>query len=208
MNNVSGVIVAGGVSRRLGQDKRKLRLWGTHGPTLLEHTLGTIAPFCNDIQVVLNDTDDWRHLPAKLVRDVYADAGSLGGIFTGLQAAEQPYALVVAADMPLLSSDLIAAMLERPRTYQALVPRSPKPGKARNALDVEPLHAVYSRSCLEPLRATLDAGKRRIVDFLELVHVEVIEPDELRRLDPNGHGFLNINTTEDLALAQSLTTSP
>lgn len=204
MNNISGIVIAGGISRRLGQDKRKLLLWGEDGPTLLEHTLGVIAPFCDDLLVVLNDPENWLHLPATLVTDVYPDAGSLGGIYTGLDAAQAPYALVVAADMPLLSSTLLAAMLERPRSYDALVPRSPEPGKARNALNVEPLHAVYSRACLEPLRATLDAGKRRIIDLLALVQVEVIEPDELRRYDAHGHAFLNINTTDDLALAQSL----
>lgn len=202
--SVSGIVIAGGQSRRLGQDKRKLRLWGEDGPTLLEHTLGVLTPLCDESLVVLNDAADWQHLPATLVADAYADAGSLGGIYSGLAAATQPYALVVAADMPLLNAALLQHMLARPRTYDALVPRAAEAGKARNALNVEPLHAVYSRACLPALRETLDAGKRRITDFLALVRVETIELEELQRFDQHGHAFLNVNTPEELARVQAL----
>jgi molybdopterin-guanine dinucleotide biosynthesis protein A len=198
------VVVAGGVSRRLGEDKRRLRLWGDAGPTLLEHTVGVLRPLCAEVVVVLNDPEAWADLPARLTPDVYPDAGSLGGIYAGLAAASSPYALVVAADMPLLSPALLRALLDRPREYDALVPRSPAPGSTRNKMDVEPLHAVYSRRCLEPLRATLDQGRRRIVEFLALVRVETVAPEELRRHDPHGHAFLNVNTPQDLEAVRRL----
>jgi molybdopterin-guanine dinucleotide biosynthesis protein A len=204
MQPVSGVVVAGGRSRRLGEDKRGLRLWGDQGPTLLEHTLEVLAPLCTELIVVLNDPQVWQHLHARLVTDVYEDAGSLGGIYAGLAAVTNPYAVVVAADMPLLNKALLQAMLERPRDYDALVPRSPQLGATRNALDVEPLHAVYSREVLGPLRETLDTGKRRIVDFLARVRVVVIEPDELIRHDPHGDSFLNVNTPDELMAVRNI----
>lgn len=201
----SGVVVAGGQSRRLGEDKRRLRLWGEHGPTLLEHTVGVLTALCDEVVVVLNDPDEWAHLPALLTPDVIDDAGSLGGIYAGLLAAQGEEALVVAADMPLLNPALLRTMLEEPRTFDALVPRSPRPGKARNALDVEPLHALYHReSCLEPLRTTLESGRRRIIDFLAMVTVQVIEPEELAHYDPLGWSFRNINTPEELAEVRRL----
>lgn len=195
---LAGVVVAGGQSRRLGQDKRRLRLWGDPGPTLLEHTLATLAPLCAELVVVLNDAEAWPGLPARAVPDVYADAGALGGIYAGLAAASAPRAIVVAADMPLLSPAALRAMLALPHDYDALVPRSPRPERARNALDLEPLHAVYTRACLGPLRATLDAGRRRIVDFLDQVRVRVVEPADLAAADPAGRSFRNINTPEEL----------
>jgi molybdopterin-guanine dinucleotide biosynthesis protein A len=195
---VAGVIVAGGQSRRLGQDKRRLRLWGDAGPTLLEHTLGVLAPLCAELVVVLNDADEWPGLPARAVPDAYADAGSLGGIYAGLAATQAPRAIVVAADMPLLSGAALRAMLALPHDYDALVPRSPRPERARNALDLEPLHAIYARACLPPLRATLDEGRRRIIDFLERVRVRVVEPADLAAADPQGRSFRNINTPEEL----------
>lgn len=198
MPNLTGIIVAGGQSRRLGHDKRRLRLWGANGPTLLEHTLGVIAPLCDELVVVLNDPEDWTDLPARLVPDLYADAGSLGGIYAGLAAASTSWGLVVAADMPLLNRGLLEMLLARPRDYDALVPRSPDPEAARNRLSVEPLHAIYSRSCLPALKETLDSGQRRIISFLDRVRTVVVEPDELVRYDPHGDSFHNINTPEEL----------
>jgi molybdopterin-guanine dinucleotide biosynthesis protein A len=195
-------VLAGGVSRRMGQDKRRLRLWGASGPTLLEHVVGIVARLCADVVVVLNDPADWPGLPARLTPDVYADGGALGGIYAGLQAAERDCALAVACDMPFLNAELIGAMLARPRDYDVLVPRSLEPGLARNALGVEPMHAIYAKACLAPMRATLESGRRQIAAFFPQVRVAYVEPDETRRYDPSGRAFLNVNTPEQMAEAQ------
>lgn len=197
---VSGIVVAGGQSRRLGQDKRRLRLWGTAGPTLLEHTLHILSPLCDDLVVVLNDPQNWPGLPARMVSDLYSDGGTLGGLYTGLVAAVCPYALVVAADMPLLNPPLLRAMLERPRMYDVLIPRSPRTGSTRNDWNVEPLHAIYHRACLPTLHLLLEQGTRRITDFLDQVHVTIMEADEIAAYDPYGSSFRNINTPEELEL--------
>jgi molybdopterin-guanine dinucleotide biosynthesis protein A len=198
----SAVIIAGGRSRRMGQDKRRLRLWGEAGPTLLEHTVAVAAGLCAEVVVVLNDAEDWPGLAARTVPDAYPDGGALGGIATGLAAAQHDAALVLAADMPFLNTALLAAMLARPRDYDALLPRSPEPGAARNTLDLEPLHAIYRTTCLAPIRATLEAGQRRIAAFFPLVRLAFVEPDEIARHDPLGRAFLNLNTPEQLELAR------
>lgn len=202
---VSGIIVAGGQSRRLGQDKRRLRLWGAAGPTLLEHTVAVLAPLCAELVVVLNDPEDWAGLPARVVGDVYLDGGVLGGIYSGLLAATYAYALVVAADMPWLNPALLQAMLARPRTYDVLVPRSPRPGSTRNNWQVEPLHAIYQRGCLPIMHRLLGQGARRMTDVLAEVRVSIMEPDEVARYDPGGWSFWNINTAEELAVATTRT---
>jgi molybdopterin-guanine dinucleotide biosynthesis protein A len=200
----SAIVLAGGVSRRLGQDKRRLRLWGSAGPTLLEYVVGIVARMCADVVVVLNDPAEWASLPARLTPDVYADGGALGGIYAGLRAAEHEYALAVACDMPFLDAGLIGAMLARPRNYDLLAPRSLQPGAARNALDVEPLHAIYAKACLAPMQATLESGRRQIAAFFPAVRVAYVEPDETRRYDPAGRSFLNVNTPEQMAEAERL----
>jgi molybdopterin-guanine dinucleotide biosynthesis protein A len=200
----SAVVLAGGLSRRLGRDKRRLRLWGEGGPTLLERTIATVGALCADVVVVLNDPETWPGLAARVVGDVYPQGGALGGIYSGLQAAAGDYALVVACDMPLLSAPLLAAMLARPRDYDALLPRSPAPGETRNRLDVEPLHAIYAKACLGPMRESLEAGRLQIASFFPAVHVAIMEPDEIAPYDPRGLSFLNINTVEQMADAQAL----
>ena len=197
----SAIILAGGLSRRLGQDKRRLRLWGPDQPALLEHTVQVVAQLCEEVVVVLNDPEAWAGLPARLAPDVYPDGGALGGIYAGLLAAQHGYALTVAADMPFLNPDLLGAMLMRPRDYDALVPRALRPGTARNALDVEPLHAIYAKACLEPMRATLESGRRQIAAFFPQVRVAYLEPEEIQRYDPSGRSFLNVNTPEQMAEA-------
>lgn len=204
----SAVVLAGGRSSRLGEDKRRLRLWGPDGPTLLERTVGVVASLCRDVVVVLNDPEAWPDLPARLVGDVYPDGGALGGIYAGLAAAAEPFAVVVACDMPLLSRPLLAAMLARHRDYDALVPRSPTAGAARNSLDAEPLHAIYSKACLGPMGDTLADGRRQIAAFFPRVRVVYLEPDATRAHDPHGHSFLNINTVEQMAEAQQLLNPP
>ena len=199
--DASAIVLAGGVSRRLGQDKRRLKLWGTAGPTLLEHTVEILVRLCADVIVVLNDPEEWRDLPARLVTDTYPDSGSLGGIYSGLVAATNNYALVVASDMPFLSADLIRAMLMHSRNYDVLIPRSLHSGTTRNALDVEPLHAIYSKSCLEPIRVLLESGRRQIAAFFPQVQVAYVEPEETQRYDPSGRSLLNVNTPEQLAAA-------
>jgi molybdopterin-guanine dinucleotide biosynthesis protein A len=200
-SDTSGVILAGGQSRRLGYDKRRVRLWGEGGPTLLEHTLGLLARLCDDVVVVLNDPQEWEGLPARVVPDRYPDGGALGGIYSGLAAARHSYALTVACDMPFLSEDLLAAMLARPRDYDVLVPRSLEPGTTRNQLGVESLHAIYGKGCLEPMRAALEGGRRQIAAFYPQVRVAFVEPDEARQHDPAGRSFMNVNTAEQLAEA-------
>jgi molybdenum cofactor guanylyltransferase len=199
--DASAIVLAGGVSRRLGQDKRRLRLWGTAGPTLLEHTVEILVRLCADVIVVLNDPEEWRDLPARLVTDIYPDGGSLGGIYSGLVAATHNYALAVASDMPFLSTELILAMLMHSRDYDVLIPRSLHSGTTRNVLDAEPLHAIYSKSCLEPMRMLLESGRRQIAGFFPEVQVVYVEPEETRRYDPSGRSLLNVNTPEQLATA-------
>ena len=194
---ITAVVVAGGKSIRLGQDKRRLKLWGADGPTLLEHTVGVMAQRCDEVVVALNDVEEWEGLPARLVRDSFADGGSLGGIYSGLMAASHAYIFAVAADMPLLHGGLIDWMLRERRDYDVLAPRVGA-GRARNRLGVESLHAIYSKNCREPIRRQLDDGNPQVIGFFPEVRVRIVEPDVVRRFDADGVAFKNINTPDEL----------
>ncbi len=197
-SSASAIVLAGGRSRRLGQDKRRLRVFGPDQPTLLERTVNTATQLCADVVVVLNDPESWPHLPGRLVPDLYADGGPLGGIYSGLQAAQFETALVLACDMPFLNPALLQAMLARPGEYDVLMPRSLGTQRTRNAHAVEPLHAVYRRSCLAPIQQLLEQGERQVTALLDVVRVAFMEPDEIRCYDPEGRSFVNINTLEQL----------
>ncbi|MGQ9926663.1 MAG: molybdenum cofactor guanylyltransferase [Chloroflexaceae bacterium] len=199
---VSAIILAGGASRRLGADKRRLRLWGEHGPTLLEHTLAIASELCDDALVVLNDPEQWPALPARLVRDAYPGAGPLAGIYTGLLTCAHPFALVLACDMPFLKRALLTAMLAFPRDYDLLALRAHVPQATRNNLGVEPLHAIYSRACLPVIREALEAGERHMTAFFPQVRVRVLEWAEYAAYDPDGLALFSLNTPEQLDRAR------
>ncbi len=194
---ISAVVVAGGKSMRLGQDKRRLRLWGPEGPTLLERTVRLMAAHCDEVVVVLNDPERWSGLRARLVPDLLPGSGSLGGIYSGLEAATHPYVFAVAGDMPFLNPALITWMVEQPRDYDVLVPRLDGM-KARNRLGVESLHGIYSRACREPIRRQLDAGNPQVIGFFSQVRVKIVEPEVVQAFDPEGVAFKNVNTPDEL----------
>jgi molybdopterin-guanine dinucleotide biosynthesis protein A len=200
---ISAVVVAGGKSARLGQDKRKLRLWGADGPTLLEHTIEIMATYTDDVVVVLNDAAGWSTLPGRVVGDVFPDMGSLGGIYSGLLVAKYAHSFVVAADMPLLNVDLIAWMIAQPRDFDVLLPRLGS-GHARNRLGVESLHGIYGIGCRGPMRQQLESGNSQVIGFFPNVRVRLVEPAIVARFDPQGIAFKNVNTPDELAEVQRL----
>ncbi len=195
---VAGIILAGGRSRRLGQDKRRLKLWGPQGPTLLDHTVHILRPLCAEVLVVLNDSEQWPELACPTVPDIYPDGAALGGLYSGLSAIQRSFALVVAADMPLLDPALLAALIAHPRNYEALLLRSPQPERVRNAMAVEPLHAIYHRSCRAHIPALLAAGKRSFQELLARINTCIIDTHTLAQPQAVARSVSNINTNTDL----------
>lgn len=195
---MSGIIIAGGRSRRFGTDKRRLRLWGEQGPCLLERAVALLQPLCSEVLVVLNDAHAWPDLPARLVADEQPGSGALGGVISGLQAMQTPTALVIAADMPVIVPALLAALAQWPFVGDALIPSSyPHPGQ------LQPLLAVYRRSALAPLRRVFAAGERRLQVAVTALHWVDPGPELWQMYDPTARSLLNLNTPDDLKLVQA-----
>jgi len=196
MKKVSGIILAGGKSRRLGQDKALIRLGAR---TLIQIVVEKLQCLSDEVILSTNEFDRFAFLGVRMVRDVYSEGGVLGGLYSGLQSAKSPFALVVGCDMPFLNLNLLRFMILHAPGYDVVVPRL--------SMGIEPLHAIYARTCLEPIRETLEKGRLRIVDFWDRVRVCYIEQDEIEVLDPQKLSFFNINTPEDLDRAREVLTS-
>ncbi len=193
---ITGIVVAGGHSRRLGQDKRRLQLWGAAGPTLLAHSVALLGDVCQEVIVVLNDPAAWPALPARLVPDLFPDTGPLGGLASGLQAMQTTRALVLAADLPLVSTALLR-WLAQPSAADAVVPRTAD-GRW------QPLAAAYHVRCLPIIYDLLNQKNYRLHALLALLSVEPLAGAELAALDPAGELFLNLNTPADIAVIQRI----
>jgi len=209
---VAAVVLAGGQSRRMGRDKAFLDF---DGVMLIERVIERVQSVCAETIIVANNLETYARFGLPVVRDVYPGKGSLGGIFSGLQAASAEYALAVACDLPFLNDALLRYLIALAPLADVVIPRSHAPtGKAKDATRYERLavkesglqamHAIYSKGCLEPMRARLLADDLRIINFFDEVRVRVVEPHEVARFDPQMLSFINLNRPGDLATALSL----
>lgn len=195
--DVSGVVLAGGLSRRLGRDKA---VEVVDGQPLIERVIERLTQVVDDTVVVVNSVERGREIPlphsTNIAVDLYPDSGSLGGIFTGLSAAASEWSIIVACDMPFLNITLFRHMLTLTDNHDAVVP----------VLDnrPEPTHAIYSKSCLAPIERRLQANDLKIARFFDDVRVHRIEQDVVEAFDPDRLSFFNINTQTDLDKALAL----
>ena len=195
-SGITVAVLAGGVSRRLGRDKA-VELF--NGETLLRRVIrrSSAAVDSADVVVVIANAEQKDRTPAgiphRLVLDALPGSGTLGGIYTGLEAAQREWALVVACDMPFLSALLLRYMSGLREGVDAVVPIiGERP---------EPTHALYARRCLPAIIERLQAGQLKAAGFLESVRVRYVGEDEARRFDPELLSFFNVNRPEDLARA-------
>ena len=190
---LGSIILAGGQSRRMGQNKALLRL-EPGGPTLIERVLAAVAPF-GPIVLVTNTPETYAFLGLPMVPDAAGGQGPLAGLAAGLAATPAAYNFVLACDMPRLQPALLAAMAGRPRDYDVLVPRWTAPDGTEQ---LETLHAIYSRACGPALAACLAAGQRRMISFYPAVRVRYLDEPELRAVDPQLQSFRNLNTPAEV----------
>jgi len=187
---VTGVILAGGASRRMGRNKALLEL---NGKPLIAVVAERLRSVVDELIIVGDDTERYAHLADRCVPDVYRGVGTLGGIHAGLEAASHQLALIVGCDMPFLNPGVLEWFVEaashgdRADPVDLVILR-------HKAGVVEPLHAVYGKSCLPVIKATIESGERCAFAFYDQVRVRYARPDEIARLDPNLLSFVNVNT--------------
>lgn len=193
--NCSAVILAGGLSTRFGGRNKALIEW--NGRPLLAHIRQACGDLFEEILLVTNTPACFASWDMTLVTDLFTQRSSLTGIHAGLFYAEHPLVFVTACDTPLLQSALIRRLLSAARDdIDVVIPQV--------AEGLEPLCALYSRRCLEPITHRLRRGDYRIRSFFQRMQVRRVEESVLRRADPDLRSFFNINTPEDLEEARRL----
>jgi len=197
--DINCIVLAGGKGLRLGREKVQETVGNSN---LLQWVVSQLSSFSNGTIVVIASEKSLTQFIGyprfRIVTDTYPGKGPLGGIYTGLAASDSFYNLVVACDMPFLNQALLRYMIQLSASFDLVVPRV---GEL-----VEPLHAVYSKSCLAPIEWLLDQGELRVRALFDLVKVRYVEADEIDSFDPKHLSFFNINTEADLEMAQQLVT--
>jgi molybdopterin-guanine dinucleotide biosynthesis protein A len=187
----SAAILAGGESRRFGQNKALARLGGK---ALITHVLETLRSLFEDVLIVTNKPTAYEAFDVTVVSDIVEGAGALGGLMTALVHARGDRCFVVACDMPFLSRPVIQRMLEQGDRYDVVVPVLKG--------DPQPLHALYLKSCISPIQRRVEEGDFRIIDFYDKVSTLRLEETLWKDVDPEHRSFSNINTPEEFTRAR------
>jgi len=193
---MTSIILSGGKSSRLGRSKA-LQL--IEGKSLIQWVVDHLAILSTEIIIA---TAHGELIPCssaakiKTVADIYPGKGPLAGIYSGLIASSSSRAIVVGCDTPFLSVGLLEYMTQICSTFDVVIPR------IKNEL--EPLCAVYSKNCLDPIQGLLKQDERQIRKLFIMVNVKYVEEDEINRFDPKHLSFFNINTQDDLERARKL----
>jgi FdhD protein len=183
---VTGVILAGGESRRMGSDKSLLPF---HGARFIDHTYRIMAELFDEVIIVTNSPDLYSAIPCRKVPDLYYAQGSLAGIHSGLSHARHNAAFVVACDMPFINPEAITLLCDLAADGDVVIPISTH--------GPEPLHALYHKRCIPAMEMVLDAGHKRIVGFFPQVDVIEVPAADLSPSGAVENFFLNVNTPQE-----------
>ena len=187
IENVTGVILAGGASRRMGSNKALLDV---EGEPIITRTYRTLARLFHEVIVVTNSPEDYDFLPCRKVPDIYPGYGSIAGLHSAMAHSSMAYSFVTACDMPFLDPAIIRYLCDtRKEGYDAVIPIS-EGGQ-------EPLHALYSSVCKDIFECAIRQSERKIVDILGKMKILQITYDEMQQVGGQASSFLNVNTPEE-----------
>ncbi len=197
---VTGLVLAGGRSTRLGRSKALEPFLGGPMLTRVASRLGAVT---SQVTFVLDAADTAALLPippkAHVVIDEFPGSGPLGAIYTGLKASSTPWVLVVACDLPFLDPKLLSCILGHRNTHDAVCP-------IVGSLP-EPAHAAYSKQCLPAMLLRLQSQRLKLAGVLQDLNVAYLSEKSLRQVDPHLLSFFNVNTQADLDRALALARS-
>jgi molybdenum cofactor guanylyltransferase len=184
---ISGFILAGGESSRMGRDKALLELNGVALIVRAAQLVESVAEAC----AVVGDSERLEGLLLRVIADDFPGAGPLGGIATALRNSKSEWNLVIACDLPYLTREWLGYLAERAleSDADAVVPM--------NELGIEPLCAMYRKRCDAAIREALDGGKRKVTDGIARLRTEFVEPDDWKAFDSDRLLFKNMNSPAD-----------
>ena len=196
MDEVAAIVLAGGRSQRMGQDKAALPLGGR---TLLQRAVDAASEVATMVVIVgapdrpLPEVACAR--PLRVVADAVEGEGPLAGIVAGLGATDAPVAVIVGCDQPFVRPALLRLLARRAQEHIAVVPvMEGKP---------QPLCSAVRLDALARLRAVFEGGGRAAMALTELPGALLLPPEQWEAADPDGRSFIGVNTPDELARAEA-----
>ncbi|MDE0331915.1 MAG: molybdenum cofactor guanylyltransferase [Nitrospinae bacterium] len=189
----SAAILAGGRSRRMGQDKSMMEIGGVPVVKRIADILGEMFA---EVFVVANEKEPFERMGLAVVGDIHPGNDSLGGLHTAVATADASHVFVAGCDMPLLQPALIRGLASLVDEWDVVIPvKDDYP---------EPLCAFYGKKCAPHIEESISGGRLKMIGFHEEVRVRRVEEAVWRAWDPDGASFLNANTPEEFERIKSI----
>lgn len=188
---ITGIVLAGGKSFRMGSDKGIVNL---NGKKFIEHILEAVLPNVNEVLIIANN-DNYNNLGYKVIKDKIKDCGPLGGIYTGLMNSQTENNIVVSCDIPFINSDLIKYIIENTSNADITVPVYKG--------NIEPLCAVYTKRTADQIYNLIMNKDLKIQNILKYFITKEIFITKMQEFY-NDKLFVNINTPEELEQQKEL----
>lgn len=191
-------ILAGGASRRMGEDKALVRI-DPYGPTTIERVIAVARCLSDNVSIVCPEDRNYSRFGARIVIDRFPGEGALGGIITALGATDRRFTMVLSCDHPFLSVPLLRWLSELP-AVQLVLPKTDLGDR-----DVfHPIHARYRRDALPVLAAAFETGERRLQTAISPLETRLVEERDLVRFDPGLRSLQSVNTPEEADAARQI----
>ncbi len=193
-SEITGVVLAGGQSRRMGFNKAGAEV---SGETMLIRMVEKLREVTSNI-IISSGSIAYPDIPWPQIPDEFPQRGPLGGIYSALKASSSELNLIVSCDIPLISVSLLKLIVSKAKESDALL-TLPVEHTGQQQL----LCAVYHRDILPVLKQQIDADQLKMKNLLDLVTVEYIHISKEHPLF-HEHAFTNVNTTSTLQIAREL----
>ena len=188
-NKITGIILSGGKSIRMGQNKAFIQI---DGVPIIKRIHDLFSELFQETIIVANQKGLFSQFDSRIYSDLIPDIGALGGLYTGIFYSSFHYSFCAACDMPFIKRSLVEYLIKSIQDEDVIIPRT-KDG-------LQPLHAIYSKDCLDPIRKIVAEGKCKIIDIYDMVKVKIVEEVDFVSLDPRRESFINVNTPGELLL--------
>lgn len=172
----------------MGQDKGLVQL---KGKCMIEHVLEVAKAVSEDLMIIANNSE-YRNFGYTVFSDIYKQCGPLGGIYTGLVHSHSDYNLVLGCDLPFITQGIAKYVIGKSKGHAITIPVCED--------KLEPLCAVYHKSCLEKFREFLLKKELKIIDIIRQFDYQAVDVTD--RMSARSNVFSNINTQTDLLKAQ------
>jgi molybdopterin-guanine dinucleotide biosynthesis protein A len=183
---MTGIILAGGKSSRMGRNKAFLE-W--EGQPLIERSLQALSPIFSELMISTNQPELYQKYGVKTVRDNYHEQGPLGGLEACLREASYEYSFFVACDMPFIDSEVICHMAGLIGEEWAVVPKF--------AGQLHPLHAFYHKNCLAVIQKKLEDKCLKLRAIFSEIPVRYLDDEDFLAYPQIGQVLRNINSPQD-----------